>query len=74
MKFNCPVFLSKDEVMILSEMAGPDLSITEYMRSVLIKHIASPNKAVEQTAKVCDCDDGVYPGSITYCVACGKDL
>ena len=24
--------------------------------------------------KVCDCDDGVYPGSITYCVACGKDL
>lgn len=35
------------------------------------------NKPVEPTAEaapICDCEDGVYPGSITYCVACGKDI
>jgi len=42
--------------------------------SDLVEIDASQQAVEGGQAKNCDCKDGPYPGSIEYCVACGRDL
>lgn len=76
MRFNCPVFLSKDEISTLSDLAGPDLSITEYMRDILIKHIASITAVQADSPPLCEkCKSIGRNGEHSwYCRKCGEPL
>lgn len=59
---------------LLEALYGDGWNSLTIATAKLLKVVSSPNKSVEPTAETCDCKNGPDLGSITYCVACGKDL